>query len=146
VVLLVEAVATCEGPLCWAISFPDFETATRTTDVVHVARVASDHIAAWLGADVATIDVHVTYQFKVPSRRPGPAGTRGASGSVPKNQRIDPTWRARSWAAARARGEQVLAWRAEGVAWVVIADRLGVQPNAAQAMGQRAKRRAQSNT
>ena len=46
---------------------------------------------------------------------------------------------------AHQRGEQVLAWRKEGLLWREIADRLGISLNAAQKAGERAKKRANAS-
>lgn len=43
------------------------------------------------------------------------------------------------------RGEQILAWRAEGVLWREIAERLNISLNAAQKAGARALQRQQAN-
>ena len=43
---------------------------------------------------------------------------------------------------ARARGEQILTWRAQGLLWREIAERLDISLRAAQKAGERAKKRA----
>lgn len=42
---------------------------------------------------------------------------------------------------ARERDQQILTWRAQGILWREIADRLGISLNAAQKAGERARKR-----
>lgn len=52
--------------------------------------------------------------------------------------------RAEFEARTRARGDQILTWRAEGVLWREIGERLEITTNAAQLAGQKAKKRHQA--
>ena len=59
-------------------------------------------------------------------------------------QRIAAEPRAEYEARARARGDQILAWREEGLLWREIADRLNITPNAALKAGIKSKKRQEA--